>query len=74
MVSRKTTIHYNREQDQWCVKLNERMYPLHCGESFLLHIGKTTFSCQLELDANWYVIVQETPFVLHPTTIYSVSM
>ena len=74
MVSRKTTIHYNREQDQWCVILNERMYPLHCGESFLLHIGKATLSCRLELGANWYVIVQETPFVLHPTAIYSVSM
>ena len=73
-MSKKTTIHYNREQDQWCIKLNGQMYPLYCGETFQLLIGKMSFSCRLELDANWYVIVQETPFVLHPTTVYSVSM
>ena len=67
-------MHYSRDQDQWFIKLNGRMYPLDCGETFRLYIGKTLFSCRLELDADWYVIVQETPFVLHPTTVYSVSM
>ncbi|WP_088187855.1 DUF5348 domain-containing protein [Desulfosporosinus sp. FKA] len=73
-MNKKTTLHYSREQDQWYVKLSGRTYPLHCGESFLLHIGKTPFSCRLELDANWYVILQEITFILRPSTVYTVSI
>ena len=72
---RKTTaLCFDREQDQWCVELGNRSYPLHCGESFLLFIGKTAYPCRLELDTSWYVILPETQFTLHTSTVYTVSI
>lgn len=71
---RTTTLRFDREQDQWYVQLGDRSYPLHCGESFLLYVGKTAYPCRLELDASWYVIMPETKFALHTSTVYKVSI
>lgn len=71
---RKTTLHFDREQDQWCAQLEGQNYPLHCGESFLLYIGRTAHPCRLELDASWYVIMPETQFALHTSTVYMIGI
>ena len=71
---KKAALHFDPKQDQWCVQLGDRSYPLHCGESFLLYVGKTAYPCRLELDTSWYVIMPETKFTLHASTVYTIRL
>lgn len=70
----RTDLHFDRDMDQWCIQLRDRSYPLHCGESFILYVGKTAYPCRLELDSNWYIIMPDTKFVLHTSTVYTVNI
>jgi hypothetical protein len=70
----KTLLHYDIAQDQWCVHLGQKNYPLHCGEAFLLYIGKTAYPCRIEFGASWYVILGDIKFSLYPHTQYTVCL
>lgn len=71
---KKETIRYDADRDVWCVDQGGRPYALHCGECFALYVGNKAYECRLELDTDWYVLMQDTRFVLHRRTVYAVGM
>jgi len=73
-LSKHSRMHYDPQQNRWMTSIGERDYPLHCGESFTLYIGKQGFACRLELDLSWYVILHHTRFILHPKAAYVVHL
>ena len=73
-MSKKTSMYYDHPQDQWMVRIEEKPYPVHCGEHLKIFIGKQGFPCRLELDWSWYVILPDTRFSLHKNTVYTVQI
>jgi len=73
---KKRSMYYDSEQDQWMIKTEEEPYlmPMYCGEHLNLFIGKQGFPCRLELDWSWYVILPDTKFSLHKSTVYTVQI
>ncbi|NTZ16429.1 hypothetical protein EXW96_20845 [Paenibacillus sp. JMULE4] len=71
---KRETIRYDADRDVWCVPTSARPSPLHCGECFTLYVGSKAYECRLELDTDWYVLMQDTKFVLHRRTVYAVSL
>ncbi|TFJ90633.1 DUF5348 domain-containing protein [Lentibacillus salicampi] len=68
----KTTMIYNPDLECWMVELRGRSYPLHCGECFELLLGRDKLPCRLELDNDWYVIMEEMRFNLREQDSYKV--
>lgn len=73
-MKRKHTMFFDKDSNQWFVEMTGRSYPMHCGESFLLYMGKTAFPCRLELDTSWYVILPNISFALHCRTTYLIAL
>ncbi|MGV2886062.1 DUF5348 domain-containing protein [Paenibacillus taichungensis] len=71
---RRARICYEPDRDEWCVDLGQRRYGLHCGECFTLYVGNKAYECRLELDTDWYVLMQDTKFVLHRRTVYAIGI
>lgn len=71
---KKQTIRYDADRDVWCAILGERSYPLHCGEGFALYMAGKAYPCRLELDTDWYVLIEDTRFILHRRTVYAVGI
>ena len=67
-------MYYDQRLEQWMVELRERAYPLHCGESFDLYIGKTPIPCQLELSDKWYVMMNDVSFYLRRNSQYKIKI
>ena len=63
---------YDREANSWFVQLEEKVYPIYCGECFELHIGDRGIPCRLELDCYWYVIMREARFNLRNKDSYQI--
>jgi hypothetical protein len=73
-MSKQTSMYYDEQQDQWMVHVDQKAYPMYCGEHLNLFIGKQGFPCRLELDWSWYVIFPDTRFSLHKNTVYTVQI
>jgi hypothetical protein len=71
---KQTSMYYDAQQDQWVVNVEQKAYPMHCGEHLKLFIDKQGFPCRLELDWTWYVIFRDTRFSLHKKTVYTVQI
>jgi hypothetical protein len=65
---------YDPCRDRWIVKLNGTIYGVHCGESFELVIGSHNISCRLELDDQWYIIMQDVRLNLRAHDSYIVNI
>jgi hypothetical protein len=49
---------YQKDLGCWILVKGDCGYPMHCGESFELCIGKDrSVPCRLELGRQWYVIL-----------------
>ncbi|AEF93203.1 hypothetical protein Desca_0653 [Desulfotomaculum nigrificans CO-1-SRB] len=72
MMRRGVEMRYDSQQDRWVVVLGNREYGLHCGEYFQLLVGKTNIACRLELDSEWYVIMQDVRLNLKIQETYRV--
>lgn len=70
----RATLRFNSEKDQWFAQLGQKLYPMYCGESFLLDLGNKNYPCRLERDESWYIILPETRFALHTLTDYIVFL
>lgn len=68
----ETTMIYDDVQNRWLVDLNNRFYGLHCGECFDLVIGNDRIPCRLELDRDWFVIIQDVRMNLRTQDSYKV--
>lgn len=73
-MGKKVQMHYDKEQQQWLVPLNDRYYGLHCGEHLEIFIGKAAVPCRLELDLSWYVIMDNARFYLRENDTYLVNV
>lgn len=61
---------YDQEVKGWFVQLEEKAYPVYCGECFEIRIGDGGIPCRIELDRHWYVIMREARFNLRNKEIY----
>lgn len=61
---------YDQEVKCWFVQLEEKAYPVYCGECFEIRIGDGGIPCRIELDRHWYVIMREARFNLRNIDIY----
>jgi hypothetical protein len=60
----------------WVVVMGEREYGLCCGECFDLFVNRDTrIICRLELDREWYIIMDGgRRFYLHPKESYLIDV
>ncbi|SHE84451.1 hypothetical protein SAMN02745133_01244 [Desulforamulus putei DSM 12395] len=65
---------YDPQQDRWVVVLGNREYGLHCGEYLELSVSQSRIACRLELDSEWYVVMQDTLFNLRTQDTYRVTI
>jgi len=72
MMRRGVEMRYDSQQDRWVVVLGNREYGLYCGEYFQLLVGNTNIACRLELDSEWYVIMQDVRLNLKIQETYRV--
>ena len=70
MIKRNMT--YNQETERWEVHMDGWFADVHCGESFTLRVGDKWIPCRMELDCDWYVIMEETQFTLRQKKVYQV--
>nr|WP_275901124.1 DUF5348 domain-containing protein [Paenibacillus periandrae] len=63
---------YDRGVKCWFVQLEEKAYPVYCGECFETRIGDRGIPCRIELDRHWYVIMREARFNLRNKDIYHI--
>ncbi|MBD2844964.1 DUF5348 domain-containing protein [Paenibacillus sp. IB182496] len=66
---------FNSASERWEIReAYDHPQSVHCGESFDLQIGTVFLTCRVEMDAEWYVIVQNTSFYLHPGFRYRIRV
>lgn len=74
MIRSWSEMKYDRELNCWMVVLRGKEYMIHCGEWFDLSFGEASVPCRLELDRQWYVVMQGKRFYLHPKEKYKVEL
>lgn len=65
---------YDRDGACWVVHLDGRTYPLHCGEFLEIRNGDKGLPCRIELDRDWYVVMQEARFYLRKKDSYYIHI
>jgi len=66
---------YNRDANCWMVHLDERSYPIYCGEWLEIRTsGEKGIACRMELDRDWYVITKEAKFYLRKKDTYQIHI
>ncbi|MFD1708467.1 DUF5348 domain-containing protein [Siminovitchia sediminis] len=70
----KSSMYYDRQEEQWYVHLRGNDYALQCGESFGLYIGQKSIPCRLELGNKWYVVMEDVRFDLREDNKYQIKM
>lgn len=65
---------FDDQHDCWTIELNDRRYPLHCGECFELILGTSKVPCRLELDEEWYLIMEEIRLNLRERDTYRIRL
>lgn len=64
---------YCRDANCWMVHLEERQYPIYCGEWLEIRIFENKgIICRMELDRDWYVITTEAKFYLRKKDTYHI--
>lgn len=70
----KDLMRWDAEDDSWYIEgRSGTRYPLHCGDAFLLQMGKTFMEASLELDSEWYVKMGNVKFWLHRKQTYTIQ-
>jgi len=65
---------YDADSNCWMVHLESGRYPMHCGEFLEIRDGERGIPCRLELDRDWYVIMQEVRFYLRKKDTYQIHV
>jgi hypothetical protein len=65
---------YDQEGDRWIVHVEGGLCTLHCGNFLEIRIGDRGIPCRLELDHEWYVVMQEARFYLRKKDTYQVEI
>ncbi|MFC5532638.1 DUF5348 domain-containing protein [Cohnella yongneupensis] len=65
---------YDKEGDRWAVDMGNGHYALRCGNFLEIRIGDSGVPCRLELDRDWYVVMQEARFYLRKKDTYQVEI
>lgn len=74
VVRKKLPLRYNADSDRWFIEDDGWTYELHCGDSFELYIGGKPIPCRLEMDKDWYVMMQDVSFNLRKKATYFIQM
>jgi hypothetical protein len=74
MPSSDRLLFYDQHEGRWCVKLKQRTYGFHCGETFHLCLDGHMVAAQLEYHDGWYLIISRHRFNLHPKATYRVTI
>ncbi|WP_245809665.1 DUF5348 domain-containing protein [Cohnella massiliensis] len=72
-MQRNVPMFYDPDSDRWCVELDGTSYGLHCGEGFEIYLGQQALPCRIEMDREWYLIVNGTSFNLRKSSRYRVN-
>lgn len=48
--------------------------PMFCGDPFDINIAGHWVPCRLEMDIDWYILIEDERFRLHPKTKYQVIL
>lgn len=65
---------YDKAGDRWVVDVGNGQCALHCGNFLEIRIGDKGIPCRIELDRDWYVIMQEARFYLRKKDTYQVEI
>lgn len=65
---------YNNEGDRWIVDVGKGHCALHCGNFLEIRIGDGGIPCRIELDHDWYVVMQGARFYLRKRDTYQVEI
>lgn len=65
---------YDKAGDRWVVDVGYGKYALHCGNFLEIRIGDRGIPCRMELDRDWYVVMQEVRFYLRKKDTYQVEI
>lgn len=66
---------YEVETDRWNVYNGGKYYcALHCGDCFGLKVEGSYLPVRVEMDNDWYVILDIYKIVLNPMRRYAISM
>jgi hypothetical protein len=66
---------YCSSSDHWqAYETGEYYCPIHCGDSICIRIKDRYFEARVELDSEWYVLIEEDKFHLHPKQTYDVIL
>lgn len=49
---------YDEAEGRWIVEAEDEVLALHCGNFLEIRIGDQGIPCRIELDRDWYVIMQ----------------
>ncbi|MFM9279468.1 DUF5348 domain-containing protein [Paenibacillus jiagnxiensis] len=60
--------------DRWIVEAENEVLALHCGNFLEIRIGDQGIPCRIELDLDWYVIMQGARFDLRKKDTYQVEV
>jgi hypothetical protein len=63
---------YDPDYSGWMVHMQEKKYGLHCGECMELRVGDRGVPFRLELEGDWYVIMNGASFTLRKKQIYQI--
>lgn len=48
--------------------------PIHCGDPICIRVKDRYFQARVELETQWYVIIEDQKFRLHPKQKYDVIL
>lgn len=65
---------YDEAGDRWIVVAEDTLLALHCGNFLEIRIGDKGIPCRIELDRDWYVIMQGAQFYLRKRDTYQVEV
>lgn len=66
---------YEPETDRWIVYSGGDYYcALHCGDCFSLKVEGSYFPVRVEMDNDWYVILDIYKIVLNPKQEYAIYL
>ena len=65
---------YDKADDRWVVDVGHGSCALHCGNFLEIRVGDKGIPCRIELDRDWYVVMQEARFYLRKKDTYQVEI
>lgn len=65
---------YDKAEGRWVVDADNELLELRCGNFLEIRIGDKGIPCRIELDCDWYVVMQEVRFYLRKKDTYQVDV